>query len=231
MRSVKFEILYEAVFENRVVRYFTAAAPGLDELTLMGKIENLHRESLDPSKPKAPKFDLMVFDAPATGHALALFKVPRMAMSMARMSPLYSKAERMWNFLADPVRTALNIVTLPEELPVNESIDLHAAAGAMGIPSGKVLVNAVYPDFFPGEHDEVRRLRDAAAAPDTTAARISRAALNRAVASVARREAHLEMIDKIAEALPRPRVVLPLLFRRQMGRAEIETLAGLLESF
>ena len=231
VRSIKFEMLYQAVFENRVMRYFTAAAPGLDELTIMGKIENLHRESLDPSKPKAPKFDLMVFDAPATGHALALFKVPRTAMSMARMSPLYSMAERMWKLVADPARTALTIVTLPEELPVNEAIDLDAAASEMGLPRGKVIVNGVYPDVFPGEHDEIRRMREQAAPPATLAARVARAALDRAVASVARREAHLEMIDKLAEALPQDRVVLPFLFRPRIGRAEIETLADGLESF
>ena len=108
----------------------------------------------------------MVLDAPATGHALALFNVPKTAMSMTRMSPLHAKAERMWRLLADPARTALNIVTLPEEMPVNEAIELHEAAEKMGLPRGKVVVNGVYPDFFPNEHDYLRRLREQAAPPE-----------------------------------------------------------------
>ena len=200
VRSMKFEMLYTAVFENRGMRYFTAAAPGLNELTIMGKIETLHRESLDSSKPAAPKFDLLVFDAPATGHALALFNVPRMAMNMARMGPLHAKAERMWRLLADPARTALNIVTLPEEMPVNEAIDLHGAAEKMRLPRGKVVVNGVCPDFFPDEHDHLRHLREQAAPGEGLAAGIARAALDRAISAVLRREAHEEMIETLAKA-------------------------------
>jgi anion-transporting ArsA/GET3 family ATPase len=135
VRSMKFEMLYEAVFENRAMRYFTAAAPGLDELTIMGKIEFLHRESRVSSK--GPSFDLMIFDAPATGHGLALFRVPKTAMSMTQRGPLHSKAERMWRLLTDPARTALNIVTLPEDMPVSEAIDLHEAAAKLGLPAGR----------------------------------------------------------------------------------------------
>ena len=231
IRSMKFEMLYTAVFENRSMRYFTAAAPGLDELTIMGKIESLHRESLDASKPAAPKFDLMVFDAPATGHALALFKVPRMAMSMAGMGPLHSKAERMWQLLADPARTVLNIVTLPEEMPVNETIDLHEAAEKMGLPRGRIIVNGVCPDFFPDEHDHLRRLREQVVPSDEPDARVARAALDRAIASIAWREEQEEMIQTLADRLPQERMILPLLFRPRIGPEEIETLADGLEAF
>jgi len=229
VRSMKFEMLYEAVFENRVMRHFTAAAPGLDELTIMGKIENLHRESLDRSKTKALKFDLMVLDAPATGHALALFKVPKTAMSMAQMSPLHSKAERMWRLLADPFVAALNIVTLPEEMPVNEAIDLHAAATDLGLPRGKLVVNGVYPDLFPSEHDEVRRLREQAPPPQTLPARVAHAALDRAVASVMRRGTQQEMIGTLTTALPHEAVMLPFLFSPTIGLSEIERLADALD--
>ncbi len=229
LRSMKFEMLYGAVFENRTMRYFTAAAPGLDELTIMGKIEFLQRESRVSSR--GPVFDLMIFDAPATGHGLAFFGVPKMAMSMTRMGPLHSKAERMWQLLVDPVRTAFNIVTLPEEMPVNEAIDLSEAAEKMGLPRGKVVVNGVHPDFFPGEHDHLRRLREQASPADMLETRVARAALDRAVSSVARREAHEAMIETLARALPQERIILPLLFRPRIGPEEVETLADRLEAF
>ena len=229
VRSMKFEMLYSAVFENRVMRYFTAAAPGLDELTIMGKIEFLHRESRVSSK--GPSFDLIIFDAPATGHGLAFFKVPKMAMSMTRIGPLHSKAERMWLLITDPARTSLNIVSLPEDMSVSESIDLHEAAEKLGLPRGKVVVNGVYPDFFPDEHDHLRRLRDQAAPAEGLAARVARAAFDRAVSSVARREAQEEMIDTLAKALPQERIILPWLFRPRIGPEEIETLADGLQAF
>jgi anion-transporting ArsA/GET3 family ATPase len=228
VRSMKFEMLYGAVFENRAMRYFTAAAPGLDELTIMGKIEFLHRESRVSSK--GPQVDLIIFDAPATGHGLAFFNVPKTAMSMTRKGPLHSKTERMWRLLTDPARTALHIVTLPEEMPVSEAIDLHKAAEDMGLPRGKVVVNGVFPDFFPGEGEQLRRMRERAAPPVGPAARVARAALDRAVSSVARRDAHEQMIQTLARALPQERVLLPLLFRPRIGAEDIETLADALET-
>lgn len=228
VRSMKFEMLYGVVFENRAMRYFTAAAPGLDELTIMGKIEFLHRESRVSSK--GPQFDLIIFDAPATGHGLAFFKVPKTAMSMTHKGPLHSKTERMWRLLTDPARTALNIVTLPEEMSVSEALDLHKAAEELGLPRGKVVVNGVYPDFSPDEREALRGMREHAAPPEGTAARVARAALDRAVSSVGRREAHEQMIETLAGALPQERIILPLLFRPRIGVEDLETLADGLEA-
>ena len=231
VRSLKFEMLYAAVFENRGMRYFTAAAPGLDELTIMGKLETLQRESLESPKATLPPFDVMVFDAPATGHALALFNMPRTAMNMTRMGPLHAKAERMWRLLADPARTAINIVTLPEEMPVNEAIDLHAAAEQMGLPRGKVVVNGVYPDFFADERSHLRDLRERAAPVEGLAGRVAMAALDRAVAAVSRREAHEAILLTLAEQLPQERITLPLLFGPRIGPDDLETLADHFEGF
>ena len=228
VRSMKFEMLYSAVFENRAMRYFTAAAPGLDELTIMGKIEFLHRESRVSSK--GPRFDLIIFDAPATGHGLAFFKVPKTAMSMTQRGPLYAKTERMWRLLTDSTRTALNIVTLPEDMSVSEAIDLHNAAEELGLPRGKVVVNGVYPDFFPDEREHLRRMREHAPATDPPVARIARVALDRAVSSVVRREAQEQMIETLAQTLPQERIILPLLFRPRIRVEDIETLADGLEA-
>lgn len=215
LRSMKFEKLYGAVFENKVMRYFTAAAPGLDELTIMGKIESLHREAIAPAKNA--RFDLMLFDAPATGHGLAFFKVPRMAMDMARAGTLYSMVERMWRLLADPARTALNIVTLPEEMPANESIDLHRAATGLGLPLGALLVNGVYPDLFSRDEDALRQARI-----DTP---VARAVVDRALSELVRRQAQEATIRRLEEALPLERLEIPFLFRPRLGPAEIEALA------
>ena len=215
MRSVKFKMIYEAVFDNPVVRYFTAAAPGLDELNLLGKIESLHREVIAPV-PKA-RFDLMLLDAPATGHALAFFKAPQMAMRMAPAGPIFTMLERMWKLLADPSRTALNIVSLAEEMPVNESIELDRAASDLGIPRGALIVNGLYPDLFP----EGEAALDAV--PASTSLTRSMVAVARSTLS--RRTEQNLMIARLDTALPERRVVLPLLATPRIGPNDIETLA------
>ncbi|HVO29235.1 MAG TPA: ArsA-related P-loop ATPase [bacterium] len=237
IRQVKFERLYEAVFENRVIRYFTAAAPGLDELVVMGKVENLSEERLERRKQKREnggagdyRFDLVVMDAPATGHGLAFFKVPKMTMAMVKMGPLYRKAEMMWNLITDPERTAFNVVTLPEEMPVNESLDLHAAAKDMGLPPGVVIVNGIYPKLFEKEEsallDDVRaKAKPAEGVPGI----IASAALDAAISYRARRSLHEEMIGRVRDELKMPRFELPFLFRPTIGAEEIGILADQLE--
>jgi anion-transporting ArsA/GET3 family ATPase len=227
LRSMKFEAFYDALFENRVMRLFTAAAPGLDELTIMGKIEFVHREQVAPAP--GSRFDLMIFDAPPTGQGLAFFKVPLMAMSMARLGPLYAKAERMWRLVADPVDAAFNIVTLPEEMSVNEAIDLHHAAAAIGLPPGRVIVNGVYPDLFADDEEALARAGARRAAPDDPSARVAMAACAAAVSFSTRRHAQIAMIAKLAEVVAAPRITLPFLFGPRVGPAELATLADSLD--
>jgi anion-transporting ArsA/GET3 family ATPase len=224
IRQVKFERIYNAVFENRVIRYFTAAAPGLDELVIMGKIENLEAEQVEGKKKKRHRFDLVIFDAPATGHGLAFFKVPKTTMNMVKMGPLHTKAFRMWNLLTDPERTAFNIVTLPEEMPVNESIDLDAAAQELGLPPGKLIVNGVYPELF--EADDLDKIQSQAKPEEGLAGEIASFALGSALTERNRARLHREMIDKLEEALPsRERLEVPYVFRPRLGPEGIEQLA------
>lgn len=215
MRSVRFEMIYDAVFENPLVRYFTAAAPGLEELNLLGKIESLHREAIAPV-PKA-RFDLMLLDAPATGHALAFFRAPQMAMRMAAAGPIYTMIERMWQLLADPARTALNIVTLPEEMPVNEALELNRAAIDLAIPRGALIVNGLSPDPFPEGADGLHRVQA------TTA--LTRSILDRARSTIALRAEQDTLIARLDAAMPARRGVLPWIACPRIGPDEIETLA------
>lgn len=215
MRTVRFEMIYNAVFENRAVRHFTSAAPGLEELNLLGKIESLHREAIAPV-PNA-RFDLMLLDAPATGQALAFFRAPQMAMRLVVAGPIHTMIERAWRLLADPARTALNIVSLPEEMPVKESIELDRAATELGIARGAFVVNGVLPDLFPGGAEVLDRVH--AATPLTLGI------LDRARSTVARRKEQDVMIARLEETTPARRAVLPLIACRRIGPSEIETLA------
>ncbi|HVI96692.1 MAG TPA: ArsA-related P-loop ATPase, partial [Anaeromyxobacter sp.] len=135
---LRFKTIYDAVFENRLVRYFLRVIPGLAELVMLGKI----LWEAKSEERGAPRWDLVIVDAPATGHAVQLLRVPQTLLDTVPAGPLRSDATWMQELLVDPVRTALAIVTLPEEMPVNEAIELDAQVrGLLGIPRAALFVN------------------------------------------------------------------------------------------
>lgn len=121
---LKFESIYSAVFENRVVRYFLRFIPSLQEIVLLGKI-------LYHLKEKRPdgtfRFDRIIIDAPATGHAITFLSVPQVIVDTVPPGALSNDASWMRDLLVDPQITAAVLVSLPEELPVNETLELHQA--------------------------------------------------------------------------------------------------------
>src|SRR5205085_9640327 len=121
---LKFESIYNAVFENRLVRYFLRFVPSLQELVLLGKI-------LFHLKEKRPdgswRFERIVIDAPATGHALTFFSVPTVNIDTVPPGALANDAKWMHEYLTEPSMTAAVLVSLPEEMPVNETIELASA--------------------------------------------------------------------------------------------------------
>ncbi len=108
---------------SRIFSVLTAAAPGLAEVVTMGKIWELAQ--LQRRAAKAAPYDLVIVDAPATGHGLALLRAPRTFADIARVGPVKNHAETIHSFTADPKVTAIVAVALAEEMPVNETIDLE----------------------------------------------------------------------------------------------------------
>src|SRR6266542_3869272 len=157
---LRFKAIYDAVFENRLVRYFLRVVPSLAELVVLGKI--LHE--VRSEEGSRPRWDLVVVDAPATGHAVQLLRVPAALLDTVPGGPLRHDAEWMQAILVDPQRTALAMVTLPEEMPVNEVIELDAQVRALlGIARGALFVNAMPDRRF--SEDESARLASLADAP------------------------------------------------------------------
>ncbi|HEY6004931.1 MAG TPA: ArsA-related P-loop ATPase, partial [Anaeromyxobacter sp.] len=113
---LKFRTIYEAVFENRLVRFFLRVVPSLAELVMLGKI--LYEAKAEEGG--RPRWDLVLVDAPATGHAVQLLRVPSALVDTVPGGPLRQDADWMEAMLVDPARTSVAIVTLPEEMPVNE---------------------------------------------------------------------------------------------------------------
>jgi anion-transporting ArsA/GET3 family ATPase len=142
---LRWQSVYEMVFENRVTRAFLRAIPGLDEYALLGKAWFHTTET----KRGRPVWDTVVFDMPASGHSISMLRIPWVIVETVPEGPLTRDARTVKELLVDPARTATVLVTLAEEMPVNEAIELEGKLTAIGIVPQQLVVNQVYPVHFP----------------------------------------------------------------------------------
>jgi len=139
IRKLRLTALVRMMMRSRVVQAFLDAVPGIHDLLQMGKLENMLSEPLAGD----PIYDLMVLDAPATGHGLTLLAAAKSMREMTRVGPFAELSKVIEDFLADPEKAGLVLVTLPEALPVNESLELRAALQRDGTDLQAIVVNMV----------------------------------------------------------------------------------------
>jgi anion-transporting ArsA/GET3 family ATPase len=126
-------------------QYFAAAAPGAKELVSMVKIWDLTRER----RRRGRGYDLVVLDAPATGHALGLLGSPRTFGSVARVGPIARQTERLSKLLEDEDRSSYLAVTHPTEMAITETLELQASLREqLARDLSAVIVNGVLPRRF-----------------------------------------------------------------------------------
>jgi anion-transporting ArsA/GET3 family ATPase len=206
---LKFETIYNAVFENRLVRYFMRFVPSLQELVMLGKILFHLREVREDG---SWRFDRIVIDAPATGHAITFFSVPQVILDTVPPGSLADDSKWMRDLLTDPRVTAPVLVSLPEEMPVNETFDLAAAlATRVQMKPAAVVLNAFVESRF--EPAEVAALEGKPLLVEAAHGFEERAAL-------AKRER-----ARLTE-LGIPVVTTPRLHRDPFGREAVEELAA-----
>jgi len=134
------------IIGSQIYRYFVAAAPGLKEFVTLGKITLLEEEKI---RGRKSKYDLIIVDAPATGHGIAFLRVPFAAADTLNVGWVRKQADRIINLITDPKKTMLNIVTLPEEMPVNETMEMtESVRDLLGIPIGHIIINSVFPQIL-----------------------------------------------------------------------------------
>jgi anion-transporting ArsA/GET3 family ATPase len=193
------------------------AAPGVKEILTVGKVCWEVRESLEGRA----NWDLVVVDAAATGHVLAQLDAPRTIRELVHTGPIRSQTEWMLEILSDPTLTALNVVTAPEEMPVNETIDLVARAREeTAVPLGAVIVNRVLPEPFTSEDEPTFN-----ALAEPTAVEALRATagpgidgvVDAAHLAVALRRSRVEHLNTLRNAVDLPLLYLPYLFVRDHG--------------
>ncbi len=224
MMVLKLESVYRAVMDNRLVKHFLKAVPSLDEYSMLGKAW-FHTTEMRDGRPR---FDTVVFDGQATGHLITMLRIPQVIMESVPDGPLTRDAIQIQRMLTDPARTRLWIVTLAEEMPATESVDLHTAAVEdLNITPSRLVINGLYPDTYertPHLGQALERLAgcdtlDPAVAPMVASARTL----------AARREINRRYLKVLRERIPLPVTELPHLFVPQLDRKSLDLLAGLIE--
>ena len=191
--------------------HLVAAAPGARELVAIGKAWDLTRA--DPGR-------LVVLDAPASGHAIALLQAPGTFSRLGPSGPIGDQAGAVRAFFADPARSAIVLVCTPEELPVNETVELAAAVEATtGRGVDLVVVDEVLPDRF--DAAEVEVVQRALGASPNPGLRAAGAVVRRAWS---RARAQEEQRANLRASVAVPIVELPFLFVAALGPAELRAL-------
>jgi anion-transporting ArsA/GET3 family ATPase len=209
---------------SRAFHAFASATPGMRELMTFGKAWELAQNPRRISG-KAP-YDLVIVDAPATGHALGGLRTPSTFAEIARVGPIASQGRTIDATLRDPAQTAVLAVALPEEMPVTETLDLRRRLPqAIGLELAAVVVNACLPDRLGPR--QARTIADALATTGGTPA--VHAALRTALSEHARARGQREQVARLAEGLGSPPLELPYLFVEALDPKALARLSDRLE--
>ena len=210
--------LVRTLSRSQAFQYFVAAAPGVRELIAIGKVFDLVEGPGDGTG----SYDLVIVDASASGHGIAMLETPTTFGQIARVGTVRRQAEKIQALLGDRRRTGYLAVTLPEETPVNETLEVESAVrGAVGAGLDAIVVNAVRPQPLAGEQaDALRALLagDLAGPP--------RAAVVAALRVHDRSRNEQAQVERLRDAAQAPVVTLPFLEdpespggRERLGRA------------
>jgi len=201
----------------RAFDFVATAAPGVREILTVGKICWDLRESIQGRAD----WDLIVVDAAATGHVISQLDAPRAIQELVAVGPIRNQTDWMVELLRDPALTALNVVTSPEEMPVNEAIELVAAAREqLDVPLGVVVVNRVLPEpFTRGDEEVFAALHEPAslAALREGAGPGIDQVLDAARLAVSMRRSRAPHLAHLRDEVDLPLLLLPYLFVRDHG--------------
>jgi len=218
LMKLKVRILYRAVFENKYARAFLHGVPGLEEWSMLGKAW-WHTGELNPDG--SFKYDVVILDAPATGHGLDMLRVPKIITEVVPPGILRGDADAAQALFRDPEKCGVILVTLPEEMPTTETIELaHALTGELSLPLAKVVVNGVLPPLFSREE------RAALLAMPTSGDSGAMAAIVAGQSRSTRENVQAECLSRLSAALAHvPTSFLPQLFVDAARPEAIDALA------
>jgi anion-transporting ArsA/GET3 family ATPase len=206
----------------RAFDFVATAAPGVREILTVGKLAYEVRER---------HYDLVVVDAPATGHIVGQLAAPEAINELVKVGLVRSQTDWMLEILSDPARTGLAIVTTPEEMPVNETLELAARVDKeTSVELAQVVVNRVLPELF-GHSEEETFDRLCAPGPvgalEELAGGDPRPVLDAARLAVTLRRTRAGHLERLRAGLDPsvPMLYLPFLFTRYHGMRTIRQVA------
>ena len=209
---LKVKSVTRAVFDNRYTKTFFRAVPGLFEWAMLGKAWFHTTEKLPNGENR---FDIVLFDAPATGHGLDMLRVPKVILDVVPPGVLRRDAETAWAMFRDPVRSGVVVVTLPEEMPTTETIELvRSIQGELGLPVLELIANGVLPRLFSAEERTALASRPElldVLAPSMSAG-TGRSALVAGARRAVREQVQVESLARLALEISVPMIELPFLF-------------------
>ena len=202
---------------NPIFTSLSAATPGLRELITVGKVWELAQPTRR-ARGSQP-YDLVVLDAPATGHGLAMLQAPGTFAAVARVGPVANQGRAVASVLSDPRQTAVLAVSTAEEMPVAETLELRSRLRrGLGLDLSLVVVNAVVAHQFSGADE--RTLRAAPPSPARHAALF---------ASTWARSQHRQISVLHRGLRDVPLVTLPFVFESALDVAALQRLSRELE--
>jgi anion-transporting ArsA/GET3 family ATPase len=221
--QVKVRAVADLLSHSRMFQYFAAATPGMAELVTMGKVWELAQP--ERKVKKADRYDLVIVDAPATGHGIAVMRAPKTFADVARVGPIAHQGNRIHSTITDPSVTGVVAVALPEEMPVNETRLLRdQLRDVLGLDIDLLVANGVYPQRFDAGDAQILGAEMDAAADGV------RPALRAALSAYGRADSQREQLARLAELDGAPPVELPFVFDAAFGRDVYEALSGELEA-
>ncbi len=202
------------LMSSGIVDLVAGSIPGIRDVLVLGKVKQIERSGIA---------DLVLVDAPATGHTMTFLSSAGGLLDAARSGPIRSQAADVVDLLSDPSRCQVALVTLPEEMPVNEAIEAaYQLEDKVGIALGPVIVNGCYPPMA-GLSVSAREAADEAGVsldPETVSA-LDRARQFR----LTRQHLQEEELVRLARELPLPQLRAPFLFTASIGPTELDDLS------
>lgn len=220
VRFIPFGARLKPFFAHPLYRAFVSAGPGVRELMAIGKV----RDELLGLSSGAPRWDLIVVDAGASGHVLQLLGMPAATARTFKSGLAHREATRVSGTLADPAMTTVHVVARPEVMPLEEAAHVIEQLRAAQLPVGRLVVNQCWPVPPVGADEAVARVKARRA---DAAGRSLVVAAERALTWAALQE---EGITSLEHRLAKPALRLPRLSSPSFGVPELEQLAALVSA-
>lgn len=189
-------------------------APGIRAILTLSRILKLE---------ESHQADLVVVDTPATGHALSVFSTPTGLVDATGEGPLRDQASKILEFLRDEKRCQAMVVTIPEETPVNEAVEMsYQLEDISEVTLGPIVVNAVYEQLHHLNADPYQAAREAQV--DNVDPEMFASLEKAAQFRLQRQLLQKEQCERLRNELPLPQIRLPYLFTTAMGATDLDTL-------